>query len=443
MKKKVLLLYPGSLFAENCKFCWYLKPYMIYVYTFLKRYFDTKVIDLEIEFFNLLHDKTKHNKFKEVSLNRILSEDFDYLAISCWSSFDYLSTKFFAENIKKIKPKTKIIVGGYHPTYVPEDFNYKSSPFDYIVKGDIENILKVLNIDSNYDGNISYPDFLTYPYFSKESNKTIGIFLSRGCPFRCSYCGEKNKKWKALSVDESIYQILTFIENIEPSHILILDSCFGLNNRWRKKFLSELIEREIKTKFWVETRVDLLDEEDIELMSKLNIKISFGIESFSQSMLMIMNKTKNPDFFLKQFIKLSKLCNKYKIVHDANLIFNHPGESEKTVDEYNTFFKNVLIQELSGSYLRLIVNNFFYYPGCDIYINYHYYKSRFGTKILHPEWWKEKEDHHILGRLVIPSLKENKTPFIAPLKKLYQQIEDFNNKSKGVEAEIRFWNSPN
>ena len=49
---------------------------------------------------------------------------------------------------------------------------------------------------------------------------------------------------------------------------------------------------------WMETRVDVIDEEDLELMSRLNIKMDFGIDSFSTSMLKIMNKTKNPNAFL-------------------------------------------------------------------------------------------------------------------------------------------------
>ena len=442
MKKKLLLLYPGSLFAENRKFCWYLKPYMIYVYTFLSKFFDTKVIDLEIEFFNLLHNQTKHEKFKELSLKMILSEDFEYLAISCWSSFDYLSSIFIAENIKKIKPNTKIIVGGYHPTFVPEDFKYKNTPFDYIIKGDIQNILKILNLDyNNNDNKIFPPDFLSYPYFSKKTNEDIGIFLSQGCPFQCSYCGEKINKWIPIEVKKAIKQICELNENISPSHILILDPCFGFNKKWRRKFLAELINKEIDTKFWVETRVDIINEEDIKLISKLDIKISFGIESFSQTMLKIMNKTKNPAFFLKKFVELSKLCSDYNIVHDATLILNHPGDSEKILKEYNYFYENKLMRVLNGGYLRLIATNFFFYPGCDIYKNYSYYNKKFGTKVLHPEWWKENDNHHILGRLIIPSTKEKGKPYISPLKDIYEQIREFNiDNSKGVEEEKKFWN---
>ena len=187
-----MLLYPGEFYSINWGRFIELKPHMVYVYSFLKDFFDVTVIDLENEFSRPKTDKERR-LFKKNALKRILSIDADYVAISCWSSLNYLSSKYFATKIKHEKPHIKIIVGGYHPTFLPEDFEYKNSPFDYVMKGEIRNLFKILHHEkySKTETMEIKPDFLTYPYYNAQ--KTVGIFLGTGCPFKCSFCMEYKK----------------------------------------------------------------------------------------------------------------------------------------------------------------------------------------------------------------------------------------------------------
>lgn len=104
--KRILLLYPGDFYAFNWGRCIELKPHMVYMYSFLKKIFNVTVIDLENEFSRPMNSK-KLLSFKERALKMILSLDVDYVAISCWSSLNYLSTKYFAEKIKKKSPISK------------------------------------------------------------------------------------------------------------------------------------------------------------------------------------------------------------------------------------------------------------------------------------------------------------------------------------------------
>ena len=189
MREKLLLLYPGDFYSMNWGRFIELKPHMIYIYSFLKEFFDVSVVYLENEL-SRPTSNSELDRFKQDALKKILCIDADYVAISCWSSLNYLASKYFAEKIKEKRPDTIIIVGGYHPTFVPEDFEYNQSPFDYIVKGEIQNILTVfdkLEFNENTIHDI-IPDFISYPYFNHQ--KTIGIFLGLGCPFKCSFCME-------------------------------------------------------------------------------------------------------------------------------------------------------------------------------------------------------------------------------------------------------------
>lgn len=427
--KKLLLLYPGEFYSMNWGRFIELKPHMVYIYSFLKDFFDVTVIDLENEFSRPKTDKERI-LFKKNALKRILSVDVEHVAISCWSSLNYLSSRYFAKKIKEKKPNTKIIVGGYHPTFVSEDFEYRNTPFDYVIKGEIHNILKVLS-HKNYSKTETHeikPDFISYPYFN--SQKTVGIFLGSGCPFKCSFCMEYKKKWSGYPVVEAIELISRIEKEISPKYIAIFDACFGVDKVWRRELLSEIARKNIQCYFWLETRIDLIDEEDLELISRLNLKIDFGIDSFSKTMLTIMNKTKDPDLYLKKFIQISKRCNELKILHDVFLIFNHPGESKKTYDEHQSFFEEQVSPKLTGGYLRIRYQRFSFFPGSYVFNHAADFENKYGFSILHPKWWKEEENHYIASRSVTPSTDKKGAPFFVPLKEVSKEIKDLNKMSR-------------
>ncbi len=431
-KQKILLLYPGDFYSKNWGRFIVLKPHMVYIYTYLKQFFDVIVVDLENEFLRP-EDEQGLEEFKKKSLKRILSIDTDYIAISCWSSLNYLSSIYFANKIKQKKPDIKIIVGGYHPTLVPEDFHFENSPFDHVVAGEINNIFKIFGLGTAIKKNTYeiFPDYVSYPYFNYQ--KTIGMFLGAGCPFHCRYCMEYKKKWSSLSVETAIDYILKINEQISPRYIPIFDACFGFDKNWRKEFLKELIKKDLDLYFWIETRVDLLDEEDIKLLSKLKVKIDFGVDSLSKTMLKIMRKTMSPESFLDNFLNISKVCSEYGILHDMFMIFNHPGESRKTYEEFKQFFIDNAFPKLKGGYLRIKYQRFSYYPGSYIYNHKNEFEEKYGFKALHPQWWKESVDHYSNSRDIIPSINEKGEPYYVPLKEASKMVKEFNSFSKEQE----------
>lgn len=430
----MLLLYPGDFYSRDWGRFITLKPHMVYIYTFLKEFFDVTVVDLENEFLRP-EDEKELDVFKAKSVNRILSIDADYIAISCWSSLNYLSSVYFAAKIKEQKPDTPIIVGGYHPTLVPEDFTFEKSPFDHVIAGEINYILPLFGLDTAMGKNTYevFPDYLTYPYYNAQ--KTIGMFLGSGCPFHCRYCMEYKKKWSSLSVEKAIDYIVKINEQISPRYIPIFDACFGFDKNWRKEFLKELIKKDLDLYYWLETRVDLLDEEDITLLSKLKTKIDFGIDSLSRTMLGIMRKTLSPDSFLDNFLHISNACSEHGILHDMFMIFNHPGETQKTYDEFKHFFRDRVSPRLKEGYLRIKYQRFSFYPGSYIYNHQTEFEEKYGFKALHPKWWKEPVDYYDNSRDIIPSIDEKGRPYYVPLKETSKMVKAFNAASK----EQRLW----
>jgi len=428
-KKELLLLYPGEFYSRNWGRMIRLKPHMVYMYSFLKQYFNVTVIDLENEFSKPQTDD-ELLIFKKNALKRIRGTEADIVAISCWSSLNYLSTLYFAETIKQDRPEAQIVVGGYHPTFMPRDFDYRGNPFDHVVTGEIQNIFKTIQPEQ-YKNIRTYnirPDFRNYPYFDKQ--KTLGIFLGSGCPFNCRYCMEYKRQWSSLPVDEAVALIRRLTRELSPRYITIFDACFGLNKKWRRAFLSALVRAKLDCYFWLETRVDVIDEEDLELMANLNVKMDFGIDSFSKSMLKIMNKTREPDAFLKKFLNISAVCNRLNILHDVYLIFDHPGETKETYAEFRQFFQDYVGPQLENGHLRVKYQRFSFYPGNYIFNHQEDFEKAYGFKANCPDWWKREGNHYLSSRDTTPSLDENGLPFHVPLKETSPMVKAFNRKAK-------------
>jgi radical SAM superfamily enzyme YgiQ (UPF0313 family) len=80
------------------------------------------------------------DSIEKFSLKKIKKINPKYIGITCYTP-EYEEVINLAKNLKKILPKTKIIVGGTHPTLYPKEFSKKY--FNKIIQGDGE--LQLLN----------------------------------------------------------------------------------------------------------------------------------------------------------------------------------------------------------------------------------------------------------------------------------------------------------
>ncbi|MHA1368848.1 MAG: B12-binding domain-containing radical SAM protein [Promethearchaeota archaeon] len=440
MEKKILFIQP-ALYFSGINFEKEFPAHIVY----LASYLHDKLGDhAQIEFLDLgmerILDKRLDMLDKSV-VTRIILDKIDkvfqfsgnsefFVVISCHNSFHYIPTKIILSSIKRAVlsgciPKPTVIVGGYHPTILPNDF--EGAFVDYVVRGEGEltlyEIIRDQNVTTNYrenwdggvqlrilDGKITHnldelplTNFELYqPYI--EHYPRLSFSLSRGCPYSCEFCvekrydeiGEKRKRWRAYSVTRAKQELDNIIKISDkymkggPDRVIgLYDPIFGLNLRWRYHVLNYLIEKDSGYKFWTETRIDAIKKEQVRLFKKSNLYFMLGLESGSPKMLLLMNKTRQPEAFLsnlKKFLSYAKELDYGPLVF--NLVFNFPGENKKSAKETFSFLDDIID---SGIFFTTTHQFFTYYPGSGVYNSLETWVKKFGTKVYIPNWWLQPE----------------------------------------------------
>jgi len=139
-------------------------------------------------------------------------------------------------------------------------------------------------------------DDLPFPDWSlfQKKNLKYGLYgagtsffpmlATRGCPFSCRYyCTYPLGQGTVVrfrSPKNIVDEIERLIKEYGAQTILFRDPVFGINRGKTVELLEEIIRRDLKIKFVIETHLSLLDEEMIKLFSRAGlITVKVGIEA--------------------------------------------------------------------------------------------------------------------------------------------------------------------
>jgi len=362
-------------------------------------------------------------------LQRRLEELGPFLTIglSCYSSFDYLRVMALGRFVKQLYPDVPLVSGGYHASALSEDLLFDGSPFDVVFRGEgelpmrqmVEKLLAGETIErgaiapqhvTNIDDLPPYRWELLSHYWPRalDIGRKFQIYLSRGCPYHCTFCMERAKgdyRWRGYSAQRAVEELerLKQFTDLSQWVVNVADPLFGFPRAWRREFLQGVISRGLLPRqYWTLTRADDLDEEDVELLAKANFSIGIGMESGSETMLKIMNKTKSPGRYLEALGRLALLSRKHGLNWAGNIIVGHPGETHQTMRETRDFLLGLFTsaKETCG---WLSIDPFRFYPGSQVHEELMTYEKEFGTQVHHPQWWKSWYDGSFRAEHVEPS----------------------------------------
>ncbi|HOJ50465.1 MAG TPA: radical SAM protein [Spirochaetota bacterium] len=233
----------------------------------------------------------------------------DAVFITSMMTYWYPGIQMVIEIVReKLGNSIPIVIGGVYATLMPN--HAKKLGVDLVIEGEAENkVDEVLNKILGTKFLKKYNDINTipFPYFKALDNKKILPFMtSRGCPYKCSYCGSfLLTSFRERSLENIITELEFIKKNYNTEHIAFYDDALLLNKEKRiKPLLQEIIKRGINFQFHTPNglHINSIDEELIQLMKKSGFKtIRLSMESNNQD-------------FLKKTNSLHKISNIEKVI---------------------------------------------------------------------------------------------------------------------------------
>jgi len=291
-----------------------------------------------------------------------------------------------AKLIKNKYPTSKIIFGGIHPTVLSEEV-LNTGHVDIVVRGEGETTLNSLYgaIKNNQDFSqirgisfkhrgkiihnqladlIDLDELPPFPYHLFDSQRYDFGFIStsRGCPYNCIFCSQRNisqGKIRYFDTDLIINQIRLLIEKYNQRYIFLTDDNFVVNKERAKDLCEAIVKNGFHNKviFNCQTRSDAVDEEILGYLKKANfVCVGLGLETTSERLMKLINKGET----VEDNIKAIKLIKSAGLKVYGAFIWGLPTETRE--ERWNSF---KLAKKLKIDYVRF--NNATPYPGTKLY----------------------------------------------------------------------------
>jgi len=319
--------------------------------------------------------------------------------------------KKIASILKERDPNKLVVVGGVHATVLPNHILSRTKA-DACVVGEGENTMLDLMLGMELEkipgvvtrkgrgptrelikdiSKLHHPDRESIDYFKYLVPQTYkylsnaregSIITSRGCPYKCSYCGSYNihkGKVRFREPDDVFLELKYLKDRFDIGLCNFVDDTFTLKKK-RVHKICELI-KPLGIKWFFLTRVDRVDEDLFKEMKASGcVSVTFGFESGSNKMLKAMRKGTT----VEQAKKAIKLSHKVGLKIRGQLMTGLPNETEEDIEATGNFIKESPEVEVFG------LHKFQPFPGCDVWENPTSYNFKIDTDT-------DFEDYHTIG----------------------------------------------
>lgn len=210
--------------------------------------------------------------------------------------------KLLASQLKKIYPKSLVIVGGIHASLLPEEF---VDVADHVVIGEADEIILDI-IEGKFQEKIiqgsKIQDMENLPLINYgllnglENMKIIPLMTSRGCPFDCNFCTVTKifgKQFRMQSPQRIVAEIENALCYFKSKSFFFYDDNFSANKERVHKLCDLLIEKKIHISWAAQVRTDLArDQELVKKMVKAGLNwVYIGLESIDDETLKALHKS--------------------------------------------------------------------------------------------------------------------------------------------------------
>ncbi|HPS57533.1 MAG TPA: DUF4080 domain-containing protein [Spirochaetota bacterium] len=257
------------------------------------------------------------------------------ISVYIWNT---VKVKQLIPELRKSLPGTIIVLGGPDAGYNAGDWMASVYAPDYIVAGAGEaGMLKLAESGFSLKEKVireKNPPFslIPFPYNKSDMERLTGRFIyyesSRGCPYRCSYClssrEDQGLEFRPVSM---VCDELDFITSFSPGLVKFVDRTFNSRKEHYRPVWEHIVKNccSGKTTFHFEIYPGLLDEDDLDFLSKVPpglFQFEIGIQSVHSATLKAIHRVMDR----KSYDIIERLISNNNIHIHLDLIAGLPFE---------------------------------------------------------------------------------------------------------------------
>ena len=259
----------------------------------------------------------------------------------------------------------KVILGGYHPSVLPEEA--KQHADGVIVGGDTDiwpTLIKDLEnkklkpLYKSMDHAKDVPK-LNQNLIGPSSTKLVDIVqATHGCPYKCDFCQYASMPNGFTFRTRPVEEVAREIDSLPHKIFVFNDASLTIDPSYTKSLFSEI--KGLNKKFVCEGNVDILanDEEFLKLAHEVGcIEWTVGFESFSQKSLNDVHKKTNN---VEEYAKAVKKLHDYNMAVVGTFVFGFDGD---TVDTFDVTLNHIDKLKLDAAIFAILTP----YPGTPLF----------------------------------------------------------------------------
>ena len=186
------------------------------------------------------------------------------------------------------------------------------------------------------------------------------MYTTRGCPYKCNWCAKPiyGNRYNVRSPRKVVEEIKIVQDLFKANHIWFSDDIFGLKPGWVAEFNRELTQENIKVRYKIQSRVDLLlkDEAIRDLANSGCEEVWVGAESGSQRILDAMDKGTS----VEQIVEATLLMKKHNIKPCYFIQFGYLGEEWSDIQKTLSLVLKMMPHDIGVSVSYPLPGTLFY-----------------------------------------------------------------------------------
>jgi radical SAM superfamily enzyme YgiQ (UPF0313 family) len=336
-----------------------------------------------------------YQKSVENLIKHLRKEDPELIGITCMAAQRDEACNI-VKAIKSSGLSGKVVVGGVHASFMPEEVMGWGSDYAVLNEGE-ETLIELLEViegkkrreevrgilyrekgkaqRTEKRNPVEDLDRLPLPAyhlidksrFTRRKSIIRGrwlrgawIMTSRGCPSACTFCSSYRmfgKRVRYRSMDNIFEEIAFLVREFKIEGLVVTDDTFTVKKDRVFEFCRNIKREFPRLKWNCQARVNLFDEELAGILKKSNcIQVDFGVESGSQKVLNRLKKGINVEDTIRAFAS----CKKAGLRTLATIMVGNPDEQLQDLEKTRTLLKKIK-PDLCAAYYTTP------FPGTELY----------------------------------------------------------------------------